>query len=586
MHFLALLILCLSVGTPLAFSAVYVVDQRRPQATDDGPGSEELPFKSIHRAAAVVKEGDTVLIRTGTYRESVKVDQAGTANLPIVFKADIGANVIVTGADLLTGWRQETNETWSVAWSAQFINWNKEQTHPGDPHHRMIGRCEQVFVAGYPMLQVLQREAVTRGTFFVDEIAKRLFVCGRAGQNLSDGDARVEASTRQTLWEITAPYVQTKGIHFRYAANMAQHGMALFSGQHDVVEDCVFERSNSSGATFTAEDLEVRRCTFQENGQLGFGACLAHRMQFSDCVVRDNNVKDFERGWEAGGCKVVLSHGAIFDRCRFIENRGAGLWFDIGNEACEVRNCLLADNEETGIFYEISYGLHVHDCVFSGNGFHGGNGAWGCRCGLSLSSSPNCVVERNLFIGNAEGFNFREANRTTPRIGAPKDAKEETIWNHNQSIRNNFFAANTDAQVRGWFDIADERHWPKALQEHKPETAKAQADLAAEYKAKDSQSLPPDICLEKLDLRFTENCYAILPGQPLFTWGVAWKRNKTYPDLPSLAKELKFEENGKLASPDFSDTAARDFRLPKGHPALLLGAYPNGAVPSCLLGQK
>ena len=117
---------------------------------------------------------------------------------------------------------------------------------------------------------------------------------------------------------------------------------------------------NSSGATFAASGLVVRRCTFQENGQLGFGAARAHGLLVSDCVVRNNNVKGFDRGWEAGGDKLVLCRGAVLEKCQFVGNRGNGVWFDIGNEKCVVRNCLIADNEDAGIFYEISFGLHAH----------------------------------------------------------------------------------------------------------------------------------------------------------------------------------------------------------------------------------
>src|ERR1019366_5814161 len=94
-------------------------------------------------------------------------------------------------------------------------------------------------------------------------------------------------------------------------------------------------------------------------------------------------------------------------------------------------------------------------------------GAWGASGGICLSSSPNSVIERNLLVANKEGFSFREADRTTPRIDAPPNAREEKIWNHDQVVRHNVFAYNRDAQLRGWFDTNDERHWPAAMQEKK-----------------------------------------------------------------------------------------------------------------------
>ena len=111
----------------------------------------------------------------------------------------------------------------------------------------------------------------------------------------------------------------------------------------------------------------------------------------------------------------------MIEASQFVQNRGHGIWFDIGNEDCTVRNCLIADNEDAGIFYEISFGLHAHDNVIIGNGLAGTPGDVGRPAsGISISSSPGCVVERNLLVGNKEGFNFREADRRTPRIDSPR----------------------------------------------------------------------------------------------------------------------------------------------------------------------
>ena len=143
---------------------------------------------------------------------------------------------------------------------------------------------------------------MTRGTFYVDEAAKRLDVCLAGGQNLTkEGEApAVEAAARTVLWHCRGNYVVTKGLRFRSAANRAQEGAAVFSGRGDQVEDCVFEKTNGTGAVFTGEDIQVRGCTFADNGQLGFGASKAHRLRMNDCTIRANNAKGFDRGWEAG----------------------------------------------------------------------------------------------------------------------------------------------------------------------------------------------------------------------------------------------------------------------------------------------
>jgi len=47
-----------------------------------------------------------VVVRDGIYREQVVVKQNGTAQAPTLFEAAPGAQVVLTGADQLTGWQK------------------------------------------------------------------------------------------------------------------------------------------------------------------------------------------------------------------------------------------------------------------------------------------------------------------------------------------------------------------------------------------------------------------------------------------------------------------------------------------------
>src|SRR5262249_39016579 len=152
--------------------------------------------------------------------------------------------------------------------------------------------------------------------------------------------------------------------------------------------------------------------------------------------------KGFDRGWEAGGDKLVRCRGAVLENCTFVRNHGFGIWFDMGNEDCTVRNCLIADNEDAGIFDEISYGLHAHDNVIVGNGLADTPGSWGAAGGICLASSPGSTIERNLLVGNREGLSIREQIRSTPRIDSKPGAAETPIWNHDEVCRHNVLAFN------------------------------------------------------------------------------------------------------------------------------------------------
>ncbi len=572
----------------LAFAlqaATYEVAQQNPQASDDAPGTQERPWKTVAKAAEMAGPGDVIVIRGGVYRERVLAQASGTAQAPIRFEAAPGEHVVLTGADRLSGWRKahEAQPIYRVVWPHKFIGWNRNMTHPDDAYHRVIGRCEQVAVNGYLLRQVLSPGLLAPGTFFVDVTNEALFVWDSAGRDLNK--THVEASVRQEIFRVEGDHVQLRGLRFRYAANMAQHGAVVLAGRHDAMEDCEIEAMNSSGATFSGQDLAVRRCVFRANGQLGFGAGRAHRLLFTECLVENNNTKGFDRGWEAGGNKLALCRDVVLERSRFVRNRGNGIWFDIGNTNCTVRQCLIADNEDAGIFYEISFSLRAQDNVIIGNGFAETAGAWGAQAGISLSSSPGCVIERNVIAGNREGFNFREQTRTTPTI---EDRAGRPVWNHDQLIRHNLIILNRDAQVWGWFDVKDNRHWPaSSVPTDQKGIVTAQAgDIAGAYGAKTNEGQPQDLTLEELRLRFENNVYFAAAGQGWFKWGPGWARHQSYAGLSEFQSSLHIDADSQVIDPQFADMRQLDFRLRPEARSLLKASYPRGPVPGVMLGVR
>jgi len=553
-------------------AATFEVAQREPAARDDGPGSRAEPWKTVGRAVQQVRAGDTILIRDGVYREQVRIRSHGLPDQPIRLEAAPGAHVVLTGADQISDWKPmgADRPVFTSAWPHRFITWSKHMTHPDDEYHRVIGRCEQVIIENQLLRQVLETNQLAPGTFCVDLTSQLLLAWDAAHRDLNK--VSVEASVRQEILQVEGDYVAIRGIHFRYAANMAQHGAVVLNGKHDLLEDCEIERMNASGATFAAEDQVVRRCTFRSNGQLGFGANGAHRLLFTDCLVEDNNTKGFDRGWEAGGDKLVLCRDAVIERSRFLRNRGNGIWFDIGNEHCTVAHCLIADNEDAGIFYEISYGLQAHDNVITGNGFASTGGAWGAQAGISLSSSPDCVIERNLIVGNREGFNFREQNRTTPRI---ENKSEVPVWNHDELIQHNIIVFNRDAQIWGWFDTRDERHWPGTRKE-----VGAGAVVSSNGNGRPAQKLD----LQALRLRFESNTFFANPGQGWFNWGTSWGRHTNYSSLGEFQSGIGIDQGGRVLDPRFSNIRAHDYRARRE--ALDTRAYPESPVPGVVLGLE
>ncbi len=79
----------------LCRAATYFVS---PEGSDENPGTEARPWRTIGKAAETLLAGDTVYIKTGTYRERVAPRNGGSAGMYITYAAYPGAAVTLDGA--------------------------------------------------------------------------------------------------------------------------------------------------------------------------------------------------------------------------------------------------------------------------------------------------------------------------------------------------------------------------------------------------------------------------------------------------------------------------------------------------------
>lgn len=70
-------------------------------ANDENPGTIDAPFRTLEKAGQIAKAGDTVIIREGTYRETLKPQNDGTTVNPITFRAADGEKVTISAAEVI-----------------------------------------------------------------------------------------------------------------------------------------------------------------------------------------------------------------------------------------------------------------------------------------------------------------------------------------------------------------------------------------------------------------------------------------------------------------------------------------------------
>src|SRR5690348_17290183 len=132
------------------------------KGSDSNPGTQQKPLKTISKAADMAATnndgsiGTKVIVNPGTYRESVTIGtDRNTTSLPITFEAVTNGTAIVSGGDVLTGWKvysgnnQLYTATCAYTWGLCALD------SSGILQQDIIRRQEMLVVNGKVMTQVL-----------------------------------------------------------------------------------------------------------------------------------------------------------------------------------------------------------------------------------------------------------------------------------------------------------------------------------------------------------------------------------------------------------------------------------------------
>ena len=160
-----------------------------PLAGDDrADGGPRQPLRSLAAAVALARAGDTVVLASGIYRETLAPIHGGTAERPLAFVAD-GVAPVITAADPWTPvWRDEGDGQWSTPWTA--LAWDEPRAWETPSAETPANRCEQVWGDGALFIHTADRERLL------------LLGCGREALQLMPDQSRCSgnASDDNLLW--------------------------------------------------------------------------------------------------------------------------------------------------------------------------------------------------------------------------------------------------------------------------------------------------------------------------------------------------------------------------------------------------
>ena len=416
------------------------VNLAHPQASDQNPGSQALPFKTIGRAAAAAVAnnanhvGTKVIIAAGTYRESIALAKNGReTDASIVFEA-VG-EVIVSGSDVWTGWQSVAGNnvlahTWPYRWGLAPIPSGWE---PYVQLEDIVRRSEMVFVNGTPLDQALSYAELKAGRFYVDENAQTLYI--QPTGNIPISGAAVEVAVRPKLFYASGKNnLVLRGIIFQHANTaLDQRAVEFYDSSNILVEDCQFRWNNWGGLGLgLARNVTARRNGASHNGGAGIGTYKTRSVVFEDNETSHNNWRGKKggfTGWAVAGVKNLYMHEGVFLRHKSNDNQTHGIWFDTDCENILVNEAVICSNLEIGIYLEANQGpISIMNSRVCRNKNYG----------LLIGNSAKVNLERNILYGNApsqimvSGLYDSARPETNWETGAKMDLlAEQAAWRCN-----------------------------------------------------------------------------------------------------------------------------------------------------------
>lgn len=228
-------------NAPGSTGKTYYVAQHHPKAADTNPGTKELPFKTISKAASAVDMYDTVIIGAGTYREQVPLLRNGHIYIPeslITFKAAPDAEVYLKGSDVFEAEWQDAGDGVYEAKLPEFLfepgTYNPYELssiidEPGKVRpvegEKLPETLGQIYVDGeaFEQLDSLEGVKTTPESFVVSADGKELFV--NFGNGRIQDDKLIELTVRERCFKPLFHefegmlFIQTRGMVVEHAAN-------------------------------------------------------------------------------------------------------------------------------------------------------------------------------------------------------------------------------------------------------------------------------------------------------------------------------------------------------------------------------
>lgn len=433
--------------TDLVSQTIYV-NPLSANASDDNPGTQEQPFRTLQAAVDMAQDarrnadlGTKILLAPATYREDVYIVDTTENAAPIVVEAIQSGTAIISGSEVYTGWSANGDGTYTHLWDK---DWGFAGNPWGDDRDEsymepIVKRTEMVFVDGVLMKQVLERNELEQGSFYVDENADQIVLYPFQETNMER--AFIEVAERDLGLQIESMRnIVLRGIVVKHVASSPnQAGVFIGSSENVIVDDCYFVYNNWVGLEFEyVKNIIIRDSHADLNGERGMGARRVAQLDVWHSSFDANNWRGAWGnwfGWDAAGFKCFECIHTTLYNVTASDNEAMGIWFDYVNNYIEINQAYVVNNYGGGLFIEASFGpVTVRNSQFLDNRSDSG---WSSG-GVFITGSNNVLLTNNILAGN-------EQNQI--RLNDPKrDVIDTTVESTNLRLMNNLFVSTSADQ--------------------------------------------------------------------------------------------------------------------------------------------
>lgn len=389
---------------------------------DANSGASSSPVRNLAKAISLAKNGDTIVVKNGTYREG-NLSVSSSKSLRII--AYPGHSPIFRGSVAVTsswagdGTNSYISYTPRPVTTGSGIDFASGMNLTGDK----VGKYpDQVWIGNTQLKQVTNKSELKDGVFWVDQANKRLYLTANDSKK---NTIEVSGSSGRFI-DIQSPNSSLEGLTIeRYSNGGADYGVVLFqnlansSGLRNVkISDVAYMALMFTGRTTKTapnpilKDNFADSVTIQNSGWMGIVGHYTDNLTVNGSSVKNMNLfGEFASSPQSGGIKANRTRYTKITNSDFSNNNSYAIWFDMSNKGAEIANNIMIDNTASALFYEISDGLTlVNNYVKTSVG---GSQA------IKTAGSSGLRIVNNTIIGGKDPIGVYTDSRSRPGCANP-----------------------------------------------------------------------------------------------------------------------------------------------------------------------